>query len=162
MKTNTSTLNPNAASYVPLAKREVQDVHTGCKTTPGDSAVDDLKLKDHQAAVAYDTRAAIPQEVYSNVMDEESEMDLDYLQMMFPGVSNQFLADVYNINHGDFEAAVDMISELESTDDHPDALDNHKAPEPISSSECLSVKQPLATDESGTPSGPSGVTVATS
>ncbi|KAK9682568.1 hypothetical protein RND81_10G082600 [Saponaria officinalis] len=162
MKTNTSTLNPNAASYVPLAKREVQDVDKERKTLQGEAAVDDLKLKDHLADAAYDTRTVIPQEMYADIMDEESEMDLDYLQMMFPGVSNQFLADVYNINHGDIEAAVDMISELESTDYQPDALNNNEAPEPVSSAECLPVTVASVTDESSTSSGPSGVTVATS
>ncbi|XP_074280485.1 polyadenylate-binding protein-interacting protein 6-like [Silene latifolia] len=162
MKTSTSTLNPFAVAYVPLAKREVQDVDKECKTMPREAAVDDLKSKVHQTDVAHDTRAELPQEITASVLDEESEMDLAYLQMMFPGVSDQSLADVYNINQGDLEAAVDMLSELESGDDQPVASNVDNAREPISSGECSSVKAVSVARESCMPSGSPGVTAATS
>ncbi|XP_042484789.1 polyadenylate-binding protein-interacting protein 6-like [Macadamia integrifolia] len=44
---------------------------------------------------------------------EDSEMDLEYLGVMFPFISDQSLADVYSVNEGDVEASVDMLQQLE-------------------------------------------------
>jgi len=151
-----TALNPFAVSYVPLAKREVQDVEKEFKTMPREAGVENSKSKDNG------TQAEILHETVSNIMDEESEMDLAYLQMMFPGVSEQSLADVYNVNGGDLESAVDMLSELESGDDELAALNNDKARESVSLGECLSVKSVSVAVESSTSSGSPGVTVSTS
>ncbi|XP_074286367.1 polyadenylate-binding protein-interacting protein 5-like [Silene latifolia] len=153
MKTNASTLNPFALSYVPIARREVEDVDKDFKTMSKEAdaaAVHDLKLKGHQAE--------IPQEMDFSIMDEESEMDLAYLQMIFPGVSDQSLADVYNVNLGDLEAALDMLSILEADDQASDVLNDDNSRSPVSSGECVSVKAVTAEGETSTSSGSSGVT----
>lgn len=118
MKSSTSTLNPYAASYVPLFKREVNEDKTS-KTLSGQSAVSDAqpnvdgyKLKGQQADAADGVSSENSQED-SKFMDEESEMDLAYLQMIFPGVSDQSLADVYHVNRGDLDSAVEMLTHLE-------------------------------------------------
>ncbi|KAJ4958199.1 hypothetical protein NE237_025310 [Protea cynaroides] len=59
---------------------------------------------------------------------EDSEMDLAYLAILFPGISDQSLADVYNVNEGDLDASVDMLHQLEvypaDVSQHlPDSLD---------------------------------------
>ncbi|KAK9698075.1 hypothetical protein RND81_08G080800 [Saponaria officinalis] len=112
MKTSTSTLNPFAVAYVPVAKGQVQDADKECKTMSA-AIVNDPKLNVHQTDDSLCTSAEIPQEIGFNFSDVESEMDLAYLQMTFPGISVQFLNDVYNINGGDLESAIDMLSELE-------------------------------------------------
>ena len=47
------------------------------------------------------------------IMDEEFNMDLEYLRMTFPGLSIESLLDVYMANNRDLEAAVDMLDQLE-------------------------------------------------
>jgi hypothetical protein len=44
---------------------------------------------------------------------EDPEIDLAYLEIMFPNMSEQSLADVYSVNGGDLEASIDMLNELE-------------------------------------------------
>ncbi|KAB2079558.1 hypothetical protein ES319_A05G012200v1 [Gossypium barbadense] len=62
------------------------------------------------------------------IMDEEFDMDLEYLRMMFPGLSNDSVLDVYMANNGDLEATIDMLNQLEmytveSSDTLLDTLD---------------------------------------
>ncbi|XP_057525163.1 polyadenylate-binding protein-interacting protein 5-like [Amaranthus tricolor] len=147
MNSSTSTLNPNAASYVPLFKREVINEDKYSKTMLGKVAVSDShltvnddKLKGQQADAADGLSSEEFIERDNKYMDEDSEMDLAYLQMMFPGVSDQSLADVYAVNLGDLDSAVDMLTDLESADSLPDALDIEHPEEPVSSGECSSVK----------------------
>lgn len=120
MNSSTSTLNPNAASYVPLFKREVISEDKYSKTMLGKAAVSDPhltvnddKLKGQQADASDGLSSEEFIEMDTKYMDEESEMDLAYLQMMFPGVSDQSLADVYTVNLGDLDSAVDMLTDLE-------------------------------------------------
>ena len=120
MNSSTSTLNPNAASYVPLFKREVINEDKYSKTMLGKVAVSDShltvnddKLKGQQADAADGLSSEEFIERDNKYMDEDSEMDLAYLQMMFPGVSDQSLADVYAVNLGDLDSAVDMLTDLE-------------------------------------------------
>lgn len=47
------------------------------------------------------------------ISDEEYDMDLEYLQMSFPGISVQSLTDVYLANKGDLETTIDMLNQLE-------------------------------------------------
>ncbi|KAK9698074.1 hypothetical protein RND81_08G080800 [Saponaria officinalis] len=155
MKTSTSTLNPFAVAYVPVAKGQVQDADKECKTMSA-AIVNDPKLNVHQTDDSLCTSAEIPQEIGFNFSDVESEMDLAYLQMTFPGISVQFLNDVYNINGGDLESAIDMLSELESTDGQQDAVNIDNALMPVSSGECSSAKDALVYSSAVS----SGVTVS--
>ncbi|XP_010670768.2 polyadenylate-binding protein-interacting protein 6 [Beta vulgaris subsp. vulgaris] len=166
MKSSTSTLNPYAASYVPLFKREVNEDKTS-KTLSGQSAVSDAqpnvdgyKLKGQQADAADGVSSENSQED-SKFMDEESEMDLAYLQMIFPGVSDQSLADVYHVNRGDLDSAVEMLTHLESADNLPDVLDIEQPEKPVSPGQCSSVKAANVTGESSSSSFPSESAVAT-
>ncbi|GAB4837445.1 hypothetical protein Ancab_002310 [Ancistrocladus abbreviatus] len=157
-KSGVSTLNPYAESYIPLAKQDASRMSEEYKTvlekvvapdTCGTQKFpnsDDSKLK---AQHIDDPPVIQPQDVNEiadkKFMDEEFEMDLAYLQMTFPSVSDQSLIDVYSANRGDLEAAVDMLSHLESytlesADNLPDALDIGDAPSPALTGECSSVK----------------------
>ncbi|KAM7490329.1 hypothetical protein LguiA_033250 [Lonicera macranthoides] len=46
------------------------------------------------------------------VLDEEYDMDLAYVLMMFPSVYDESLSNVYKANNGDLEVIVDMLSEF--------------------------------------------------
>ena len=134
MKQAMSSLNPNAALYVPLRKQETAEDSlknvgktTGSNFLPnGPIGVDRSYL---QADADYDipdlnglligndfTKKGVQnlsELIKKHSIDEDSEMDLAYLAIMFPNMSEQSLADVYSVNGGDVEASVDMLNELE-------------------------------------------------
>ncbi|KAK4355442.1 hypothetical protein RND71_024413 [Anisodus tanguticus] len=134
MKTGTSTLNPFAESYVPISKRGTPDGNkeasfpkefkSGSEAVwlaPGVTAArnqqqtpqiaDQYKLKDYSA---YGSPSHSPVgAIGKQVLGEESYMDLAYLQMTFPGTSDESLSEVYLASKCDLEAAVDMLNQLE-------------------------------------------------
>ncbi|KAL2897695.1 Polyadenylate-binding protein-interacting protein 6 [Bienertia sinuspersici] len=158
MSSGTSTLNPYADSYVPISKREVNNEDKDSKTVPREApavsdfhptTVDDYKLKGQQVdASDVVVSSEHSHETESKFVDEESEMDLAYLQMVFPGVSDQSLADVYNFNRGDLESAMDMLTDLESGDNPSHSLGIEQPEEPVSSGESSSVNTVNVTGES--------------
>ncbi|KAK8695257.1 hypothetical protein V6N13_000424 [Hibiscus sabdariffa] len=145
MKHGVSSLNPYAASYIPLAKREANEnawfepsSHFAHKPHYGNAYLDSVAhgTRKHQVAEgsavkSYPALGSLknPGEVIEKqFVDEEFDMDLEYLRMTFPGLSNESLMDVYLANEGDFEATVDMLNQLEmqtveSSESLPDTLD---------------------------------------
>ncbi|KAK9273310.1 hypothetical protein L1049_018117 [Liquidambar formosana] len=184
MKSGISSLNPYAASYVPLSKREADDENKVFKSKPKDSrsgnetiwfessfentthnqhrsktSVDfnchdaeaipiskGFKMKFHHAHDSCGSSSQNRNEVSEKrILDEEFDMDLAYLQMTFPGLSDQSLTDVYVANNGDLEATVEMLSQLEdynveSSENLPDTLDIGDVSESRSSSQSASLK----------------------
>ncbi|XP_073269230.1 polyadenylate-binding protein-interacting protein 6-like [Primulina huaijiensis] len=113
------------------------------------------KWKDRHAGVIYASSS-----YYQNNMpersnsDEESDMDLAYLQMTFPGISEESISEAYMANRGDLDATVDMLNHLEH--DHvdfseklPDTLDIEDVPEPGSFGDFASLKQKSVAGEAG-------------
>ncbi|KAJ6330080.1 hypothetical protein OIU76_008836 [Salix suchowensis] len=91
-------------------------------------------------------------------IDEEFEMDLEYLRINFPGISDESLTGVYMANNGDTDAAMDMLNQLEldtldSSGNLPDTLDIGDAYEPRPSAEVSSVKPKTVVGEASTSSG---------
>ncbi|CAI9755636.1 unnamed protein product [Fraxinus pennsylvanica] len=84
---------------------------------------------------------------------EESDLDLAYLQMTFPGISEESLLDVYVANKGDLDSTVDMLNQLEIypefSEKLPDTLDIGDVPESGSSSEVTSQKLKNVTGKAG-------------
>ncbi|PRQ28136.1 hypothetical protein RchiOBHm_Chr6g0312751 [Rosa chinensis] len=159
MKPGVSSLNPYAAAYIPLSKREADDrtfvtskessrtndplwfgapqnmthnqnhskAYLG-SDSPATAALLSPKafaLNNYPAHGSYGSSSQNVNEVTAN---EEFDMDLEYLQMAFPGISDQSLADVYLANKGDLEATIDMLNQLEfytveSSESLPDTLD---------------------------------------
>lgn len=150
MKSGTSSLNPYAASYVPLFKRGVADVnkefnsvqefnsgnefvqfgqqpvntfpqgqHQNVSQSYAHSAghiqtAEFSKWKDHRGSEFIASTSQYPNEIQEKSnFDEDFDMDLAYLQMIFPGISEQSLSDVYLANRCDLDAAVDMLNQLE-------------------------------------------------
>lgn len=133
MKPGVSSLNPYAASYVPLAKRETKDrdVKRGNETawfepsphysnasfesvTRGTGKHQVPEASTLKSNTSHGSLMQNPGEMTDKqIMDEEFDMDLEFLRMTFPGLSNQSLLDVYLANNGDLEASVDMLNQLE-------------------------------------------------
>ncbi|KAG4163222.1 hypothetical protein ERO13_D01G158400v2 [Gossypium hirsutum] len=167
MKPEVSSLNPCATSYVPLAKREgsiAKDIKAG-----NESAWFDPSSRSNASL-----ESAIPgignhlgEMSGEQIMDEEFDMDLEYLRMMFPGLSNDSVLDVYMANNGDLEATIDMLNQLEmytveSSDTLPDTLDIGDISESISSANCGTLKLKNVAGETGASSSGSTESAVTS
>uniref|UniRef100_A0A2P2LPD5 CUE domain-containing protein n=1 Tax=Rhizophora mucronata TaxID=61149 RepID=A0A2P2LPD5_RHIMU len=119
MKPAVSTLNPYAASYIPLSKRKPDDKIEvpGVKTQSGNQHVwhGPAQQQYKASSVALKSQSAHGVSGSSSQkldMTEEVEMDLDYLRMEFPGISDESLTGVYMANKGDLEATEDMLNQL--------------------------------------------------
>ncbi|XP_062089440.1 polyadenylate-binding protein-interacting protein 5-like [Humulus lupulus] len=159
MKPGVSTLNPYAAAYIPLSKRELepalmspnQHYHNasfeGSFHVPAEQFSQDVFSVRNQPL--HSSFGGSSQNVNvgleKQILDEEFDIDLDFLQMTFPGLSEQSLAGVYLANKGDLEATVDMLNQLEfhtveSSESLPDTLDIGDVSEPGSSAHFASLK----------------------
>jgi hypothetical protein len=151
MKPGVSTLNPYAASYIPLSARSTVDkikVAAEDSKIVGDSALfgsaenrnygkscmnanalgsetfsmpEVFATKNHHR-VTYDSYGS-PVPLEYPTVEDEFDMDLEFLCMQFPGLSVESLADVYMANNRDLDAAFDMLSQLEYNDNLPETLD---------------------------------------
>ncbi|KAK7817829.1 polyadenylate-binding protein-interacting protein 5 isoform X1 [Quercus suber] len=174
MKQGVSSLNPYAASYIPLSKRNAngRTFETAKNSRSGNESSrfvtpEQLHYRAYYDSNAHGTEKAPIPEVGSAVkshhaygygsspqnvnqaadkqMLDEFDIDLEYLQMSFPGISDQSLTDVYAANRGDLEATVDMLNQLEcytveSSESLPDTLDIGDVSEFGSSADCASLK----------------------
>ncbi|KAM7275167.1 hypothetical protein ACFE04_017033 [Oxalis oulophora] len=145
MKPGASTLNPYAASYIPLSARSTTmsttvevpklvpeeprnyaDSHSAAAYFGAAAAADNRNhansFRNANSPKNYPATFGSPSSQYPNAVDDEFEMDLEYLSMQFPGLSVQSLADVYMANSGDLDGTLDMLSQLEY-DNLPETLD---------------------------------------
>ncbi|PSR91806.1 Polyadenylate-binding protein [Actinidia chinensis var. chinensis] len=195
MKTGTSSLNPYAASYIPISRRGTADANKDYSLTENAYKCDDATLwsgshsentpqNQHQSKASqnYIAQGTLAHEEYATkgnpvhgsygsssqtltkmmeIAEEEREMDLAYLQMMFPGISCESLSDVYFVNKGDLEATLDMLNHFEQDmDDYSEnllqSLDISDVSEYGSSTECASLKlKKVAGEVAGSSSGSS-------
>ncbi|XP_047329694.1 polyadenylate-binding protein-interacting protein 5-like [Impatiens glandulifera] len=135
-----SSLNPYAEPYIPLSRRNeaLKEIDYNLM---GNDDLKDVNLNHHQyqqTAALFDgstsessnrrrRRSAIDDDKETN-MEEEFDMGLTYLEMIFPGISEESLAEVFLANKGDLEATVEMLRQLEMDIDDcceylPDSLD---------------------------------------
>ncbi|KAL3645896.1 hypothetical protein CASFOL_011076 [Castilleja foliolosa] len=173
MKSGASSLNPYAASYVPLSRRAPTNVNSvfspGQELTTGNEAVwfghqpnnpsphqnvpqiygqtaaEASKRKDTHGSEFSASTSQYPDNAMHRSFDEEF-MDITYLQMTFPEISDQTLSDVYLASRCDLETAIDMLTQLDQTcpddslDKLPDTLDIGDVPESVSVAETGSWK----------------------
>ncbi|KAI3700266.1 hypothetical protein L2E82_44888 [Cichorium intybus] len=148
MKARSSSLNPYATSYIPLSRRGTtthetkgyESTYDHGNTTQNQSprysenhgasveSPDSLKLKNHSGFESYGSSSHSAEVAGKQTMDIDHDMNLAYLQMTFPGVSDESLSSVYMANRGDMEATVDMLTQLELhsgdfSENLPDSLD---------------------------------------
>ncbi|KAE8687127.1 CTC-interacting domain 5, putative isoform 2 [Hibiscus syriacus] len=106
MKPGASSLNPYETSYTPLARRDAND-HIKAK---------DITHGNETAWFEYASQFAHNPHYNSASIDSvtrEFDMDLNYLRMTFPGLSNDSILGVYLANNEDLEASVHMLNHLE-------------------------------------------------
>lgn len=120
-----STLNPYAAAYVPLSKREGSLGDTKPATH---HHVQQQQQQHHYVAHGYGVQGMgsypgsqmSPKKssdmVYNHQLkDEDLEMDMDieYLLVTFAGLSHESINDVYLANSCDLDATIEMLNQLE-------------------------------------------------
>lgn len=144
-------MNPYAAAYVPLSKREGSLVDTKPVTQQH------MQQQHHQQQPYYgygvqgmgsyqgtqmSPKKSPSEMVYNHQLkDEDLEMDMDieYLLATYPGLSQESINDVYLANTCDLDATIEMLNQLEiySTEAEeylPDTLDIGDVPEIITES----------------------------
>lgn len=122
-----SSLNPYAASYVPLSKRGEESVTSGTEkgsqnhggrtlldssTFASEKMPEATQMKSNPVFDSHSSSSQNVTELTDNQLLDE-DMDIEYLRMTFPGISEQSLRDVYAVNGDDLYAAVDMLTQLE-------------------------------------------------
>ncbi|CAN6721198.1 unnamed protein product [Malus baccata var. baccata] len=146
MKPGFSSLNPYAAAYIPLSKRETDDrTYVTTKDSsrsnesvwfgnpqnfthnqhhskaylesdaPGTATLQSPKSYAVKSYPAHGYYGSSSQNVIKVSENEDFDMDMEYLGMSFPGISDQSLSDVYLANRGDLDATIDMLNQLEVT-----------------------------------------------
>ncbi|KAL1557365.1 polyadenylate-binding protein-interacting protein 6-like [Salvia divinorum] len=152
-----SSLNPNAAPYVPLFERGAADVKKEFGSPEEFNIENDVGqfgyrhvntqhqnvIQSHSQIAGAHQTAEYPKwkDSYRNEyvastsqypekpsIDEDSDIDLAYMQMNFPGISVESLSDVYQASGCDLDSAIDMLHQLEilpddSSDKLPETLD---------------------------------------
>ncbi|XP_030954441.1 polyadenylate-binding protein-interacting protein 5-like [Quercus lobata] len=193
MKPGMSSLNPNAALYIPLHKQETKDKNQVSVLTTEDSLKNvgkttwsncppngpvGMNQSYPQAGADYDihdvnelligndfTKKGVQNSselTKKQCVDEDPEMDLAYLAIMFPNMSEQSLADVYSVNEGDLETSIDMLNELELSpvdfSEHlPSRLDIGDVSEcKVTEGSSMNQKIIFSGEASGSSAGPSG------
>uniref|UniRef100_A0A7N0TA35 CUE domain-containing protein n=1 Tax=Kalanchoe fedtschenkoi TaxID=63787 RepID=A0A7N0TA35_KALFE len=138
MSPGPSKLNPYAAAYVPIAKRRDDASNLAhvdsdsSKAFAGSSSQNATEFVSEEKGHILSSFLDYSSQEYSQVAGGHAdggqlEMDLAYLQTLFPSISEQSLSDVYFVNDCDLDAAYDMLSQLETL---PDSLDIGDVSEP--------------------------------
>ncbi|EOA19282.1 hypothetical protein CARUB_v10001953mg [Capsella rubella] len=166
-----STLNPYAAAYVPLSKRDASFGGGGAAAKP--SAYHQVQHQQpHQVAHGYGVQGMgsypsppqmkmptkkSPDMVYNHQMKEEDlemDMDIEFLLVTFSGLSHESINDVYLANNCDLDATIEMLNQLEiySTEAQeylPDTLDIGDVPETITEPSKLKNETSASSSSSG-------------
>ncbi|KAL2318312.1 hypothetical protein Fmac_032188 [Flemingia macrophylla] len=190
MKPQSSSLNPYATSYIPLSKRGAHG-RTSLPEKDSKNYDGTVWFQSHQDVIndqqlinssleRLSKPEAFPAKIQptssshspslqnvteltdNQLQDEELDMDLEYLRMTFPGISYQSLVDVYNVNSGDLDAAIDMLSQLELEGDEtsgslPETLDIGDVSESGLPVDSASLKQKNVAEETSTSSSHTNV-----
>ncbi|KAI4379760.1 hypothetical protein MLD38_006014 [Melastoma candidum] len=121
MKSVSSSLNPSAASYIPLSKRGADHaiISFEKERTLKDSKSSEVPFSEapfgSYATVASGSTSGHATNLRDKqTLDEEFQMNLEFLQMTYPELSYHSLAAVYQENQEDMEATVEMLNQLES------------------------------------------------
>ena len=118
MKPGGSALNPHAAAYVPLSKREGASASASAK--PAAASTHHVQYQPY-GAYGYGDQSSqmyMPKTTYSSdkqLRDEDLEMDMEieYLSATFSDLSYESISDVYLANNGDLDATIEMLNQLE-------------------------------------------------
>lgn len=119
-------MNPNAAAYVPLSRRQSYLGDEELRSTkPATHHVQ--QHQPYQVGHGYGgvqgignypgSQMSMPKNmVYNHQMKEEDlemDMDIEYLLATFSDLSHESINDVYLANNGDLDATIEMLNQLE-------------------------------------------------
>ena len=113
-------MNPYAAAYVPLSKRDSEPEHH-LKAFPEGNFEGTSKQRSQEGFSSkiqilshgyFIPSQDVNEVVEEQTVDEQFDMALEYLNMAFPGLSEESLADAYLVNKGDLEGTIDMLNQL--------------------------------------------------
>lgn len=150
-------MNPNAAAYAPLSKREGDS----SKHVAADAATHDVQ---HQQPYGYGVQGK-GSSSGSQMRNDDSEFDMEFLLANFSDLSIESVRDVYLANDGDVDATIEMLTQLEIYSNEaeeylplPDTLDIGDAPETIETSTSTSSAPPKQKNASNEASASSSST----
>ncbi|CAN8265156.1 unnamed protein product [Cochlearia groenlandica] len=149
MKPGGSALNPYAAAYVPLSKREGY-LDKSRSTNPATHHVQQQQpyvprgygvaqgMGSFQGSQMPNTSSSYKQ-MKDEELDLDMDMDMEFLLVTFSGLSHESINDVYLANNGDLDATIEMLNQLEIYSSEaqeylPDTLDIGDFPETTESS----------------------------
>lgn len=154
-------MNPHAAAYVPLSKREggsakpaaathhVQYQPYGAYGYDGDHG-----MGSFPGSQMYMPKTTTYSSDNKQMRDEDLDMDMEieYLLATFSALSHESINDVYLANNGDLDSTIEMLNQLEiySTEAQeylPDTLDIGDVPETIMPSTSSAPEQKNASNE---------------
>ncbi|KAL2346808.1 hypothetical protein Fmac_000808 [Flemingia macrophylla] len=108
-----SSLNPYAASYVPLSVNGFKN-HGGAPHHVHDEHQFESNAESMSESLQNNTDpAAHCSSSSQNVTEDDESVDIDILKMTFPDIHEQSLRDLYLLNHSDLDDTLDMLCELE-------------------------------------------------
>ncbi|WZZ36932.1 polyadenylate-binding protein-interacting protein 6 [Brassica napus] len=145
MKPGGSGLNPNAAAYVPVAKRDGDSAKPAAAVTHPYVA-DGYGVQGKGSYQMYMPKTATSSEKKVSEEDLEMDVDIEFLLATFSDLSYESISDVYLANNGDLDATIEMLTQLEIFSNEaeeylPDTLDIGDVPETIEPSTSSAPKQ---------------------
>ncbi|KAK1264694.1 hypothetical protein QJS04_geneDACA023813 [Acorus gramineus] len=119
----TSSLNPNAAPFIPMSQRALRGDHENHSSDFTSDSFMNLQISESSRAVTdaamQQTDAATQQTVANDFM-----LAIDHLCTVFPNYDVESIVDLYYANEGDFELTVEMLESFESMLKQPDIDQN--------------------------------------
>lgn len=116
MRQGGSTLNPYAEAYIPIAKRdssEPEDNHLKGKSQDHGQRV--LSAQNQYSSLSSYGGPYHNVNAEEQTMNEQFDVDLDYLKTKFAAFSVESITDVFMCNYGDLDATCEMLAHLEVT-----------------------------------------------
>ncbi|KAL0738615.1 hypothetical protein Bca4012_014825 [Brassica carinata] len=166
MKPGGSALNPNAAAYVPLSKREAKPAaaaatHHVQYQPYGAYGYGVQGMGNFPGSQMYTPKTTFSSDKQMKDEDLELDMEIEFLLATFSDLSQESISDVYLANNGDLDATIEMLNQLEiySTEAQeylPDTLDIGDVPETTTSSTSSAPEQKNAGNEASASSTSSG------
>ncbi|CAN7024171.1 unnamed protein product [Brassica oleracea var. botrytis] len=153
-----SGLNPNAAAYVPLYKRDADSAKPAAAAAAATTHHVQHQPYDYGVQGKGSSSG-------SQMRNDDSEFDMEFLLANFSDLSIESVRDVYLANDGDVDATIEMLTQLEIYSNEaeeylplPDTLDIGDAPETIETSTSTSSAPPKQKNASNEASASSSST----
>ncbi|CAH8371814.1 unnamed protein product [Eruca vesicaria subsp. sativa] len=158
MKLGGSALNPKAAAYVPVSKRDGDSANHHVQHQPYGYGVQGKG--SYPCSETYMPKTETASEKQMSDEDLEMDIDIEFLLATFSNLSYESISDVYLANNHDLDATIEMLNQLEIFSNEaeeylPDTLNIGDVPENIEFSTSSAPKQKNeSTEASASPNAP--------